>query len=82
MDGKNIRKHKNDVFRLTELLNRNRDEAVNVSRAVLADIRKFINCMRDEPVDLKQLGIRDREKEDILDELNGLFVTREGCANG
>ena len=73
VDSRNIRKHKNDVFRLTELLDRNRKTAMYVPNAVLDDIRAFIERMALEEVDLKQLGILGKTKEVILEELRSLY---------
>ena len=71
VDSKNIRKHKNDIFRLTELI----DPSVFVSmpESVWEDIHIFIERMVDEDVDLKQLGIVGRRKEQILQELEDIY---------
>ncbi|MCD8147960.1 MAG: hypothetical protein LUE92_00010 [Clostridiales bacterium] len=73
VDSKNIRKHKNDVFRLTELLDDEQDTLFHVPEVVLTDVREFIKRMASEDVDLKQLGIRGKSKEDILEELRTLY---------
>ena len=73
VDSKNIRKHKNDVFRLTELLDDEQDTLFHVPEAVLTDVREFIKRMASEDVDLKQLGIRGKSKEEILEELRKLY---------
>ena len=66
VDSKNIRKHKNDVFRLSTLLTQ--QAQVAVSDSVLADLRAFLTAMRDEAVDLKQLGLT-RDKETVIADL-------------
>ncbi len=63
VDSKNIRKHKNDVFRLSALLSQNTQTAVN--QAVWKDLQAFFSAMEVEPVDTKQLGL-PRSKEKIL----------------
>lgn len=73
VDGRNIRKHKNDVFRLTELLDRNQGLLPYLPDTIKADMRDFAKRMIPEPVDLKQLGIYDRAKEAILDELRSIY---------
>ncbi len=78
VDSRNIRKHKNDVFRLTELLAMSDEKTLYVPEAVLADINLFAEKMEAEDVDLKQLGILDRTKEDILDELKRLYSEKTG----
>lgn len=74
VDSKNIRKHKNDVYRLTELI----DSSILVAApaSVRDDIHIFVDRMMHEDVDLKQLGIVGRSKEQILRELEDMY--REG----
>ena len=73
VDSKNIKKHKNDVFRLTELL----DPAVKtaIPQGVYADIQEFVQRMKNENVDTKQLGLVGRTKEEILEELKEMNET-------
>ncbi|MDO4337891.1 MAG: hypothetical protein Q4C91_07360 [Eubacteriales bacterium] len=72
IDSKNIKKHKNDVFRLTELI----DPMVKVvaPRRVYVDIQEFVDRMKDEPIDIKKLGIIGRTKDQILQEVGELYV--------
>ena len=56
VDGKNIKKHKNDV-----------------SKSVYDDIQEFVKCMLPENVDVKQLGLVERNKEQILEEIRGMY---------
>jgi hypothetical protein len=72
VDSKNIRKHKNDVFRLTELINP--ELKITTPESVRKDIKDFIDRMKKENVDLKQLGIVGRTKEDILRELSKIYI--------
>ena len=73
VDSKNIKKHKNDVFRLTELI----DPATKVvaPQGVYADIQEFVQRMKNENVDIKQLGLVGRTKEKILEELKAMYET-------
>lgn len=71
VDSKNIRKHKNDVFRLTDLLDP--EMKITAPEAVINDVHEFIERMKEETVDLKQLGIVGRQKEDILEELGKIY---------
>lgn len=73
VDSRNIRKHKNDVFRLTELLDSNQKPLPFLPDTVKADMRDFTVRMASENVDLKQLGIYDKTKETILDELRFIY---------
>lgn len=63
VDSKNIRKHKNDVFRLSALLAPGMQIVVN--QVVWDDLQKFFTAIRPEVVDTKQLGLM-RGKEEIL----------------
>lgn len=72
IDSKHIRKHKNDVFRLSALLDPN--TKIVVTPSVNLDLQRFIKCMREEAVDLKQLGIT-RTKDYILDEFQNTYIT-------
>lgn len=71
VDSKNIRKHKNDVFRLTELVDP--DMEIRVPASVYTDIQEFLRQMVLEDVDLQQLGIEDKSKEQILQELAQMY---------
>ena len=74
IDEKNIRKHKNDVFRLAELLSKDTNISELLPASVREDIRYFLNMMQQEKIDLIQLGIRYRNKEDILNELARIYL--------
>ncbi len=73
VDSRSIRKHKNDVFRLTELLDRNIKPLSFLPDAIKADMSKFAESMRAEDVNLKQIGILGKSKEDILEELEIIY---------
>ena len=74
MDSKTIRKHKNDVFRLTELLDRNQEHPAFLPDTIRADMSSFLERVAEEEVDLKQLGIRGKAKDTILNQLRSIFV--------
>ena len=74
VDSKNIRKHKNDVFRLTELLNSS--QKISTPENVYKDIQEFIIRMEDEDINVKQLGIVGRTKERILEELKNMYFVQ------
>ena len=63
VDSKNIRKHKNDIFRLSALLIPGTQ--IVVKQAVWDDLQNFLSAMQAEEVDVKQMKI-PRTKEDIL----------------
>ena len=73
VDSKNIKKHKNDVFRLTELIDPT--AKIVAPQGVYADIQEFVQRMKNENVDIKQLGLVGRTKEKILEELKAMYET-------
>ena len=67
VDSKNIKKHKNDVFRLAQLITANTRQVL--SPEIAEDMKKFLSEIADETVDLKSLGIRGTDKQKIIDML-------------
>ena len=63
-DSKNIKKHKNDIFRLAQLLKES--ESKRLSKEVAGDLSKFVTEMQNEITDLKSIGIKGITKEDML----------------
>lgn len=70
IDEKDIKKHKNDVFRLSQVLST--DVKIQISGEIKNDVISFINAMNTENVDLKQLRIRV-SKEEILNRLSACY---------
>lgn len=71
VDSRDVIKHKKDVFRLTDLVNP--EQRISAPETVLNDMNRFIEAMRTEQIDLKQLDIVGRKKEDILKELQHMY---------
>ena len=71
IDGKTIKKHKNDVFRLYQIL----DPTINPAapEAVKRDLRDFISRMAAEDVDLKSLGFRSGTRDEVLADLSKVY---------
>ena len=76
VDSKNIRKHKNDVFRLTELLSQNQEPLRGLPEGVRKDMQIFFERIAFEEVDLKQLGIRGKTKDSIINQLIEIYDAR------
>lgn len=74
IDSKDIRKHRNDVFRLTQLINPT--EKITAPTGVCEDIREFVGRMKEENVDVKQLNLPGTTKEQILKELEELYISQ------
>ena len=71
VDSKNIRKHKNDVFRLSILLTS--DIRVILSAAIRSDLEKFFSAMEADTIDLKAFGIRSQSQQEILQKLKTIY---------
>ena len=64
VDSKSIKKHKNDVFRLAQLITYNTREVI--SGEIAEDMKEFLSCMEKEDIDLKALGIKGIDKSTII----------------
>lgn len=64
VDSKSIKKHKNDVFRLAQLITP--DTRKEISGEIAEDLKEFLLCMEKEDVDLKVLGIKGIDKSMII----------------
>ena len=78
VDSKDIRKHRNDIFRLYALLGP--ETRVLVSERIAQDIEDFLAEMSSEPVDLKALGLR-AEKADHPGDFRGILETSVNLSN-
>ena len=67
-----LKKHKNDVFRLFPLVEPNAQIAV--TPAVTEDVRRFIDAIKAEPIDLEKLGVEGITLEEILKEQERMFA--------
>ena len=70
IDSKDIKKHKNDIFRLFVSLPGN--AFASLTTGIENDVRQFIAKMANEEIDLQSLHIKGN-KEDILSGLQRLF---------
>ena len=70
VNDKDLRKHKNDVFRLIQIVTPEKD--INIYGSVEETIKEFIKRMETEPVDFNNLGI-DMEKKEALNILDKLY---------
>ena len=65
-----IKKHKNDVFRLMNIINP--DEKIHAPETVTEDIRQFISRMPEERINMKNIGL-DIELADALQILDSIY---------
>lgn len=70
VDSKDIRKHKNDVFRLWA--STSRETAVTIPAGIREDMHRFLALLEDEEVDLSSLRI-DIPKTAVLGSLRSMF---------
>ena len=71
IDSKDIRKHRNDVFRLYQIV----DPAPlrDTPPVVAADMRRFLTEVRGETIDLKSLGIARISLDEVLAQLGRIY---------
>ena len=72
VDSKNIRKHKNDVLRLSMLLTG--DTRIAVSEEIYMDIRRFLDEAGSLQIDVKQLGIRNQSQAAVLEKIRSTYI--------
>ena len=72
IDEKNIRKHKNDVARLSALLTGS--ESCTIPEGINSDMARFIEAFEKEPPDMKALGVSGVTVKDITDLLKKIYT--------
>ncbi|VDN46198.1 conserved protein of unknown function [Petrocella atlantisensis] len=75
IDTKNIKKHKNDVFRL--LANVSPTSRIELSAEIQKDVIQFIEQIKEDKPDLKNLGIRSTSFDEMLEILGDIFLEKE-----
>ena len=70
VESKNVRKHKNDIFRLWA--STSQESSVSLPPGIRADMQQFLASMKTEDVDLSSLHI-DLPREEVLQNLRSLF---------
>lgn len=73
IDTKSIRKHKNDVFRISVLLSP--ETRIILPKSIRNDLAVFIEAMQFEAIDMKSLGISAGSKEDVLTALLAVYFS-------
>lgn len=79
VDRRNIKKHKNDVFRLSILLTT--ETRIIVPDSIHADLSDFLSAMKTESVDLEQFGIRNQDQKEILDKIAAAYIKKTSYPN-
>ena len=70
INERDLKKHKNDILRLTQLLNPN--ETIAVADSVKADMQNFFDLIATESIDMKALKL-NYTKEDVVKMLKHAF---------
>jgi hypothetical protein len=72
IDSNDVKKHKNDIFRLYAILNP--QDRHNLADHIKKDLQAAFQLIRqDVTIDLKALGLRGKSVEDILKELEAVY---------
>lgn len=64
VDSRDIKKHKNDIIRLSVLLTPH--TKVDIPNAIKKDLSQFIQYLDKEELNLKQLGMRNMNKNTLI----------------
>jgi hypothetical protein len=71
VDSKNIRKHKNDIFRLFTVMDR--ELTLTLAANLQADLVAAFSQITQDPPDLKAMGIARMNLSEVLDELRRFY---------
>lgn len=71
IDQKDIKKHKNDIFRLYPILDPT--DKPSIATGIQADLNKAFDRLRDDTIDLKALGVSGTTVPKILEELEAFY---------
>ncbi len=72
IDSKNIRKHRNDIFRLFPLLPG--DLSIHFPQQIKADLKQFSDRIKsDSGLNLRSLGIRTLSMDEVISEMKRLY---------
>ena len=75
VNARDLTKHKNDVFRLFQLVDPS--ESITLSPSVKADVAQFMREIRNDAVDLRNLGLEGMSTEEVLISLERLYGKSE-----
>jgi hypothetical protein len=79
IDSKDIKKHKNDIFRLYQILDP--ETNVIIPKVIAEDLNKFIALVVSEEIDLKALGLGKVKFEKVLASIKKVYRTKRGSLN-
>lgn len=71
VDSRNIKKHKNDIFRLYAYISKS--SRMDLPASIRNDMAEFFDLIEKEDVELKQFGITREDKDDIIAALKKIY---------
>lgn len=71
IDSNDINKHKNDVFRLFQLISP--DLRITLNERVKLDMMEFVESMKSVEVDLRSLGYKKADKQQLLSAIRLIY---------
>ena len=71
VDKKDINKHRNDVFRLYQVLSQ--EMLIDLPGAISHDMRDFFIAVNSQNIDLKNFGIKRNSSKEIVDNLKKIY---------
>jgi hypothetical protein len=75
VDSRDIKKHKNDIFRLYTILDPTDKPLVQSN--IKSDLSKAFGQLTKESINLKSLGVTDKTVSDVLNELKAFYEVGE-----
>ena len=75
VDSKNIKKHKNDVFRLAQVIAL--DTRQMVSAEILEDMKQFLGLVENDNGDLKTIGVKEISYKTMIELLYRCYFTKD-----
>lgn len=75
VDSRDVKKHKNDIYRLASILTPMMQ--IRVPEEIYNDIQHFIADIKNDGINLKQLDISGLNKEDIITILNNAYLKQD-----
>lgn len=80
VNERDLKKHKNDVFRLFAIVDP--QIRIELSQPVAEDMSRFLSAMEQSPVNLRALGISGTTVQEILASLRAMFQLNEARSYG
>jgi len=71
IDERDIRKHRNDVFRLYQIISL--EAKVDLPPSVAGDLKRFLDAMENDGLNLRQLGLRGFTLANALQGMRGVY---------